>query len=127
VADFKRTLGLDTVLVGFGLDDDNIHSPEREIRPAKLTRAFVRGREFSWSAGRRAALNCDMRRVGEGALCAVPTIWPDLVVLNGGHAEPVIVRATRWLLPTRGNFWQKRHQKNAARNWRRFEEKCRGR
>ena len=25
VADFKRTLGLDTVLVGFGLDDDNIH------------------------------------------------------------------------------------------------------
>jgi acetylornithine deacetylase/succinyl-diaminopimelate desuccinylase-like protein len=26
VADFKRTLGLDSLLVGFGLDDDNIHA-----------------------------------------------------------------------------------------------------
>ncbi len=31
IADFKKTLGLDTLLLGFGLNSDNIHSPDEHF------------------------------------------------------------------------------------------------
>ena len=45
VESFKRVLGLDTLLMGFGLDDDQVHSPNEKFDLACFThglRAHIR-------------------------------------------------------------------------------------
>ena len=38
VVEFKETLGLDTLLIGFGQNDDNIHSPNERFRVTDFER-----------------------------------------------------------------------------------------
>lgn len=40
VGDFKRVLGVDALLVGFGLDDDRVHSPNEKFEVACLDRGI---------------------------------------------------------------------------------------
>jgi acetylornithine deacetylase/succinyl-diaminopimelate desuccinylase-like protein len=55
---FQRLLGLDGVLMGFGLPDDNLHAPNEHFRLDHLWRgavasaAFMRNLRASWEAGR---------------------------------------------------------------------------
>ena len=46
VADFKRILGLDTVLMGFGLDSDSIHSPNEKFGLDRFHQGIEAGVRF---------------------------------------------------------------------------------
>ncbi len=47
VGDFKRVLGMDTIMVGFALDDDRVHSPnEKYDLTSASTRARAAGRGY---------------------------------------------------------------------------------
>jgi hypothetical protein len=46
VEQIKRTLNIDLLLMGFGLDDDQIHSPNAKFEMSCFTRAHVRTPSF---------------------------------------------------------------------------------
>ena len=48
VGDFKRTLGLDTLLVGFGLDDDRVHSPNEKYDLPQLPQGHALAGQGFW-------------------------------------------------------------------------------
>ena len=50
VGDFKRVLGMDTIMVGFALDDDRVHSPNEKF---DLTSASTRARAAGRGSWRR--------------------------------------------------------------------------
>ncbi|NDC82797.1 dipeptidase [bacterium] len=46
VAEFKRILGLDTILMGLNLPDDGIHAPNERMSLANIRRGIIASREF---------------------------------------------------------------------------------
>jgi acetylornithine deacetylase/succinyl-diaminopimelate desuccinylase-like protein len=48
VGDFKKQLGVDTLLLGWGLDDDNTHSPNEKFNLADFHRG-IKSSAALWS------------------------------------------------------------------------------
>jgi acetylornithine deacetylase/succinyl-diaminopimelate desuccinylase-like protein len=49
---FQRLLGIDSILLGFGLPDDNIHSPNERLRLDQFHRGAIAGAALFQNAGR---------------------------------------------------------------------------
>jgi len=56
VAEFKRILGLDTVLMGLNLPDDGIHAPNERMSLANIRRGIVASMAFLTEYGKSKAL-----------------------------------------------------------------------